>query len=48
MKPNELVAIILNLMKIPLFCTDSCYFRCNFGLKEPKLTLKPMKTGKGF
>ena len=30
-KPNELNAIMLNLMKVSLFCTDDGYFTCNLG-----------------
>ena len=47
-KANELVTIMLNLMDVPLFCTEDSYFTCNLGKKEPKLTFKPMETGKVF
>ena len=42
------VAIMINLMKTPLLCTEDSHFTCNLGLKEQKLTLKPMETGKVF
>ena len=30
-KANQLVAIMINLMKVPLFCTEDSYFTCNLG-----------------
>ena len=30
-KANQLVAIMLNLIKVPLFCTEDGYFMCNLG-----------------
>ena len=30
-KANKLVAIMINLIKVPLFCTEDSYFTCNLG-----------------
>ena len=30
-KANEFVAIMLNLMTVPLFCKEDSYFTCNLG-----------------
>ena len=31
MKANELLAIMINLMRVTLFCTDDSYVTCNLG-----------------
>ena len=33
-KANELVTIMLNLMKVRIFCTEDSYFTCNLGKKS--------------
>ena len=33
-KANELVTIMLNLMKVRLFCLEDNYFTCNLGKKS--------------